>query len=113
MEVEGRTLIGVGEWRKKDDKENWKVIRLQILKHFPGARKNKTGGSKRDVGRGATAERTMKTSRGVRIIKEKEVEYNPTGYFLPVFYRVRIVKLLTQHVVRGDFWVPTNCSAPC
>ena len=29
---------------------------------------------------------------------------------LPVLQRVRIVKLLTQHVVRGDFWVPTNGS---
>ena len=23
---------------------------------------------------------------------------------------IRIVKLFTQHVVRGDYWVPTNCS---
>ena len=32
----------------------------------------------------------------------------------PVIYRaspvIRIVKLFTQHVVRGDYWVPTNCS---
>ena len=74
--------MGAGERRMRADKENWEVIRLQVLKHFPGARKNKTGGSKGDVGRGATAEGTMKTSRGVRIIKEKEVEYEPTGYFL-------------------------------
>ena len=26
---------------------------------------------------------------------------------------VRIVKLFTQHVVRGDLWVPTNRSPPC
>ena len=34
--------------------------------------------------------------------------------YLPihVLHRVRIVKLLTQHVVRGDFWVPTNGSPP-
>ena len=32
---------------------------------------------------------------------------------LPVFHRVTIVKLLTQHVVKGDFWVPTSGSAPC
>ena len=31
----------------------------------------------------------------------------------PMLHRVRIVKLLTQHVVRGDFWVPTNGSSPC
>ena len=30
-----------------------------------------------------------------------------------VLYRDRIVKLLTHHVVRGDFWVPTNGSPPC
>ena len=30
-----------------------------------------------------------------------------------VLHRVRIVKLLTQHVVRGDSWVPTNGSPPC
>ena len=24
--------------------------------------------------------------------------------------KTRIVKLFTQHVVRGDYWVPTNCS---
>ena len=30
-----------------------------------------------------------------------------------MLHRVRIVKLLTQHVVRGDFWVPTNGSPPC
>ena len=32
---------------------------------------------------------------------------------LPVLHRVRIVKQLTQHVVRGDFWVPTNGSSHC
>ena len=31
----------------------------------------------------------------------------------PVLYRVRIVKLLSQYVVRGDFWVPTNGSSSC
>ena len=32
---------------------------------------------------------------------------------LPVLYRVRRAKLLTQHVVRGDFWILTNGSPPC
>ena len=27
---------------------------------------------------------------------------------VPVLHRVTIVKLLTQHVVRGDSWVPTK-----
>ena len=30
-----------------------------------------------------------------------------------VLYRDRIVKLLIQHVVRGDSWVPINGSPPC
>ena len=36
-----------------------------------------------------------------------------TSTNLSVLHRVRIVKLLTQHIVRGDFWVPTNGSPPC
>ena len=32
---------------------------------------------------------------------------------LPVLHRVRTVKQLTQHVVRGNFWVPTNGRPPC
>ena len=31
----------------------------------------------------------------------------------PVLHRVRIVELLNQHVVRGDFWIPTNGNPPC
>ena len=30
-----------------------------------------------------------------------------------VLLPVKIVKLLTQHVVKGKFWVPTNGSPPC
>ena len=35
--------------------------------------------------------------------------------WLPELYRVKIliVKLLTQHGVKGDFWVPTNGNLPC
>ena len=40
-----------------------------------------------------------------------------TSTFLKIFWQtfraspvIRIVKLFTQHVVRGDYWVPTNCS---
>ena len=32
---------------------------------------------------------------------------------LAVLHRVTIVKLLTQQVVKGDSWVPTNGSPPC
>ena len=41
------------------------------------------------------------------------VVFDTTLTNLPVLHRVRIVKLLTQHVVKGDFWVPTNGSPPC
>ena len=27
-----------------------------------------------------------------------------------MLHQLRTVKLFTQHVVRGDYWVPTNCS---
>ena len=30
-----------------------------------------------------------------------------------MLYRIATVKLHTQHVVRGDFWIPTNGSPPC
>ena len=33
-------------------------------------------------------------------------------FSLPVLHQVTIVKLLTQQVVRGDSWVPTNGSPP-
>ena len=32
---------------------------------------------------------------------------------LPVLHQLTIVKLLTQHVVKGDSWVPTSGSPPC
>ena len=31
----------------------------------------------------------------------------------PVLHRITIVKLLTQHFVKNDFWVPTSGSPPC
>ena len=31
----------------------------------------------------------------------------------PVLHQITIVKLLTQHVVKDDSWVPTNGSTPC
>ena len=37
--------------------------------------------------------------------------HNVAGW--PALYWVRKVKLLTQHVVRGNFWVLTNGSPPC
>ena len=32
---------------------------------------------------------------------------------LPVLYRVTVVKLLTQHITKGDSWVPISGSPPC
>ena len=33
LEIKGRkTLIPAPQWRKRDGKENWKVIRTQVLK---------------------------------------------------------------------------------
>ena len=32
---------------------------------------------------------------------------------VPVLQRVTIVKLFTQHVVKGDSWVSTSGSPPC
>ena len=39
--------------------------------------------------------------------------YRNETHGIPVPHRVRIVKPLTQHVVRGDSWVPTNGIPPC
>ena len=32
---------------------------------------------------------------------------------LPVFHRVTVVKLLAQHIVKCDSWVPTSGAPPC
>ena len=51
-----------------------------------------------------------------RILRESIQQWNQHQIhnFLSPFFRaspvIRIVKLFTQHVVRGDYWVPTNCS---
>ena len=60
-------------WRKWEGKENWEVIKTQVLKHLPRAGKGKRGGSHGDAGREVTALETIKKSRGFRIIEEKEI----------------------------------------
>ena len=63
------------------------MIRTQVLKHLPGARKYKRGGSKGDVRGGATARGAMEKGGCVRVIEGEEVrgddlvEY-PFKYFL-------------------------------
>ena len=59
------------------------MVRIQVLKHLPGARKGKRRRSKEDVRRGA-----MEKGGCVRVIEREEVRRNdPVEYFLSV--RVR------------------------
>ena len=60
------------------------MVRTQILKHLPGARKGKRGGSKGDVRGRATAKEAMEKGWCVRVIEGEEVRRNdPVEYFLP------------------------------
>ena len=59
------------------------MVRIQVLKHLPGARKSKRGGSKGDVSGEATARRAMEKGGCVRVIEGEEVRGdNPVEYFL-------------------------------
>ena len=70
------------------------MVRTQVPKHLPGARKGKRGGSKRDVRRGATASGAMEKGGCVRIIEGEEVRRDdPVEYFPP---RVSKVPLESQ-----------------
>ena len=60
------------------------MIRTQVLKHLPGARKGKRGGSKGDVRIGATARGAMEKGGYVRVIEGEEVRKDDSvEYFLP------------------------------
>ena len=60
------------------------MVRTQVLKHLPGAKKGKRGGSKGDVRRGATARGAMEKGGCVRVIDGEEVRRDdPVEYFLP------------------------------
>ena len=60
------------------------MVRTQVLKHLPRARKSKRGGSKGDVRTGATAIGAMEKGECVRVIEGEEVKRNdPVEYFLP------------------------------
>ena len=59
------------------------MVRTQVLKHFPGATKRKSGGSKGDVRRGATARGAMEKGGCVRVIEGEVVRRDdPIEYFL-------------------------------
>ena len=59
------------------------MVRIQVLKHLPGARKGKSRGSKRDVRGEVAARGAMKKGGCVRIIEGEEVRDDPVKYFLP------------------------------
>ena len=60
------------------------MIRTQVLKHLPGARKSKSRRSKKDVGRGATARGAIEKGGCFRVIEREGVQGNdPVEYFLP------------------------------
>ena len=60
------------------------MVRTQVLKHLPGARKSKSRGSKGDVRERATARGAMEKGGCVRVIKGEEGRGDdPVKYFLP------------------------------
>ena len=60
------------------------MVRTQVLKQLPRARKGKRRGSKGDVRRGATARGAMEKGRCVRVIEGEEVRVDgPVEYFFP------------------------------
>ena len=60
------------------------MVRTKVLKHLPGARKDKRRGSKGDVRRGVTARGAMEKGGCVRVIEREEVRRNdPVEYFFP------------------------------
>ena len=85
LKIEGRgTLVRAKNRGERDREKNWWVIRTQVLKHLPGARMGKRGGSKGDVRKGATARGAMEKGGCVRVIEGEEVRRNdPVEYFLP------------------------------
>ena len=59
------------------------MVRTQVLKLLPGARKYKSRRSKGDVRRGATAGGAMEKGGCVRVIEGEEVRRDdPVEYFL-------------------------------
>ena len=61
------------------------MVRTQVLKHVPGARKSKKRGSKGDVKRGVTASGATEKGGCVMVIEDEEVRRDdPVEYFLHV-----------------------------
>ena len=60
------------------------MVRTQVLKHLPGARKGKRGGSNGDVRKGATVRGAMEKGGCVRVLEGEEVKRDdPVKYFFP------------------------------
>ena len=61
------------------------MVRTQVLKHLPGARKGKRRRSKGDNSRGATARGAMEKDGCIMVINGEEVRRDDlVEYFLPV-----------------------------
>ena len=59
------------------------MVKAQVLKHLPGARKGKRRGSKEDVSGRATARGAMEKGGCVRVAEWEEVRGDdPVEYFL-------------------------------
>ena len=84
LKVEGRgTLVGAKDRKERDRLKNWQVIKTQVLKHLPGAGKNKRERRKENVRLEATARKAMEKGRCVRVIEGEKVRGNdPMEYFL-------------------------------
>ena len=59
------------------------MVRTQVLKHLPGARKGKSRWSKGDVRRGVTARGAMEKGGCVRVIEGEEVKRRWPSRILP------------------------------
>ena len=59
------------------------MVRTKVLKHLPGARKDKRGGGKEDVRRGVTARGAMEISGCVRVIEGKIGGNDSVKYLFP------------------------------
>ena len=62
-------IIGAGEWRRRDSKEDWEVIKVQVLKHLLGA-----GKGKRECSQGNGWRGTVKKGGVSESLRERRLE---------------------------------------